>query len=232
MERVQAEHLAGGVHGARDRDRLLAQLDANSGGGGDLVERRGQTAAGRVAEDVDAGASGDDRRYQPVERLSVRSDFDLEVQALADAHDRDAVQADRPGQDHHVAGAGSVRPDRNAVRYQPDTSGVDEDAVRRSPAYHFRVAGHYPDAGPTGRPSDRLGHLPQVLDRQAFLDDIGERQRQRLGAHHGQVVDCAVHRQLADVAAGEFERADHERVGCEGKPVAGDLDHGGVVERT
>ena len=95
VERVQAEHLAGGAHRARDRDRLLAQLDAHAGRGGDLVERRGQAAARRVAQDAHVRAGRDDRGHQPVQRLRVRGDLDLEVQALADAHDGDAVQADR-----------------------------------------------------------------------------------------------------------------------------------------
>jgi hypothetical protein len=84
----------------------------------------------------------------------------------------------------------------------------------------------------TIRTSDRFGDLAQLVDRQPLFDDIGQGQGERLSAHHGQVVHGAIDRQLADVAARELERADHERVGREGQPLTGDLDYGRVVERT
>ena len=56
----------------------------------------------------------------------------------------------------------------------------------------------------------------QVGQRQPLFEDERRRQEQRPGAADGQVVDRAMHRQPADVAAGEEERPDHERVGREG----------------
>ncbi len=73
---------------------------------------------------------------------------------------------------------------------------------------------------------------PQLLERQPLLDDVGERDRDRLGAHHRQVVDRAVDGQLADVPARERERADttNESV-VNASRCAADLDDRGVVER-
>ena len=51
------------------------------------------------------------------------------------------------------------------------------------------------------------------------------------GAGHRQVVDGAVDRQLADRAAGEAERLDHEAVGRHREPGAVDPHRAGVGER-
>ena len=207
------------------------KVDAHPRGRRDLVEGRRQPAARRVAKDADVRTGRHDGRHQPVERLRVRGDLHLEAQALADAHDGDAVQPDRTGEDDGVAGGRPIRADGDARGHEPDAGGVDEETVGRSPIDDLRVAGHDSNAGPSRGPGDRFGDPPQLVDRQAFLDDVGERQRQRLGAHHGQVVDRAVDGQLADVAARELERADDERVGGESEPLAEQVDHGRVVER-
>ena len=62
---------------------------------GDLVQRRGQSAAGGVAQHVDVGAGGEHRRHQAVERRGVATQLGAELEALADAHHGDAVHADR-----------------------------------------------------------------------------------------------------------------------------------------
>ena len=54
-----------------------------------------------------------------------------ELQALAEAQHRDAVEADRAGDDHHVAGSGALGPDVDALGQQADAGGVDEQAVGR-----------------------------------------------------------------------------------------------------
>ena len=102
MVRVQAQHLAGRPHGAGDRDRGLVEHHAHAGGHRDLVERGGEASPRRVAEDVDVGLDVEHGGDQAVERLRVGRDLDLELQAFANAHDRDAVQADRAGQDEGV----------------------------------------------------------------------------------------------------------------------------------
>jgi hypothetical protein len=44
---------------------------------------------------------------------------------------------------------------------------------------------------------------PQVRERQSFLEDERERQDERLGAAHGEVVHRPVDGELPDVTAGE-----------------------------
>ena len=56
----------------------------------------------------------------------------------------------------------------------------------------------------------------QVGQGQPLFEDERGRQEQRSGAADRQVVDRAVHRQPADVAAGEEDRPDHEGIGGEG----------------
>ena len=71
----------------------------------------------------------------------------------------------------------------------------------------------------------------------ALLEDEGRCQVERPCPADGQVVDRAVNRQLADVAAGKEERTDHERIGGDGdprrigSPAAGQADGCLVFER-
>ena len=71
----------------------------------------------------------------------------------------------------------------------------------------------------------RLGHVgddrAQLVDREALLDHERGRQPRRPRALHGEVVDGAVHREVADRAAGEPQRLHDERVGGERQPLAG-----------
>ena len=59
----------------------------------------------------------------------------------------------------------------------------------------------------------RLDDALQVGQREAFLEDEAGRQVQRHRARHRHVVDGAVHRQAADVAAGKEQRRDDVAVG-------------------
>jgi len=58
VHRVEAEQFAGGAHRAGHRQRPFLHLDAHCGGLGDLVEHRGEAAAGGVAQGVHGRAAG------------------------------------------------------------------------------------------------------------------------------------------------------------------------------
>ena len=73
---------------------------------------------------------------------------------------------------------------------------------------------------------DRLDLGPQLVGRQALLEDQREAERERPRAGHREVVDGAVHRELADRAAGEADRLDDEAVGRQREVV----DDAGVGE--
>ena len=66
--------------------------------------------------------------------------------------------------------------------------------------------------------------------RESLLEHERERQRERPRAGDGEVVDGAVHGQLADRAAREADRLDDEAVGGQRQPRTADLDGAGVAE--
>ena len=187
--------------------------------------------ARRVAQDMRIRRGAEHGRRELVERLRVRSDLHFEPESLPDAHDRHAVQADRAREDDGVAGSRVVGGKIDALRQHADPRGVDEDAVRRSPPDDLRVAGDDRDAGGVRGMGGGLRDAAQLVEGEPLLDDVRERQRDRPGAHHREVVDRAVDRELADIATGEFERRDDEGVRRKGQPLATDGEHGGVVQR-
>ena len=146
-----------------------------------------------------------------------------DVEFAAGQHDRDAVVADRAGDQHRVARLCTVAtPSSTGVPDDADAGRVDVAAVGLAALHDLRVAGDDPHAGDvaaalidaaircrsaTGKPSSRIMPTRQVQRRRA-----GDRQ----------VVDGAVDGQVADVAAGEEQRRDHVRVGRERQPRAVD----------
>ena len=74
----------------------LVEVDPDARALGDLVEGRGEAAAGGVAEDVEVGAgSFDEGCDHAVEGSGVGLEGGFELEALADRHDGDAVLGDR-----------------------------------------------------------------------------------------------------------------------------------------
>ena len=71
IQRIEAEELAGGGHHGLHRNRLLVEHHADAGVAGDFVQRRRQAAARRVAQAAQAGAGGQHRGDQAVERRRV-----------------------------------------------------------------------------------------------------------------------------------------------------------------
>jgi hypothetical protein len=84
-----------------------------------------------------------------------------------------------------------------------DAGGADEDAVALALFHDLGVAGDDGHAGLARGGGHRLDDALQVGQRQPFLEDEAGRQVQRHRAHHRHVVDRAVHREAADVAAGK-----------------------------
>ena len=63
-----------------------------------------------------------------------------------------------------------------------------------------------------------------------LFHDEGGGQEQGTRAAHGEIIDGAVDGQLADIAAGEEERRDHERIRREGQARAAGGEDGLIVE--
>ena len=62
--------------------------------------------------------------------------------------------------------------------------------------------------------------LRQFVPGEALFENQADAHVERPRPHHGKIVDRAVHRQAADVAAGEEDRIDHIGIGGKGKPLA------------
>ena len=127
-------------------------------------------------------------------------------------------------------GRTSRAPSCEPARHGADARGVDEELVGAAAPDHLGVAGDDGDAGARRRRARRLDDAAQIGERQALLEDEGERQRQRPRAADGEIVDRAVDRQLADVAAGKEDGRHDVGVGGEGEPLAVALDERRVVE--
>ena len=108
-----------------------------------------------------------------------------------------------------AAGEGAAR-----LVDEPDPGRAQVHAVAVAALHHFGVARHdLPRRRPGRGGRDRLHlGLQQIGRGEALLEHHRERQRERPRACHGEVVDGAVHGQIADRAARKAERPDDEAV--------------------
>ena len=70
----------------------------------------------------------------------------------------------------------------------------------------------------------------QSFEGKAFFDDESGAQIERRGTAHGEIVNRAMDGQRTDIAAGEKQRLDHERIGGESEPRAADFENRLVVQ--
>ena len=89
----------------------------------------------------------------------------------------------------------------------------------------------------TSTPARRLASAMAAISArnasagESFLEDERGRDGERPSARDGEVVDRAVHGELADRTAREAQRVHDEGVGGEGQPFDADSDRRRVVER-
>ena len=144
-QRVDAEHLAGALHRLAHGHRARVDLDADVRCGGDLAQRRAESAARGIAQDVNL-AGGKHCRDQAMQRLRVGEDLAFELQAFALREHRHSVVGDRAAQQDDVAGPRVRRGDVHAFRHEADARSRDEQLVGRPAVDDFRVAGDDRDA--------------------------------------------------------------------------------------
>ena len=168
--------------------------------------------ASRMQRSVWAGLL-EQRVHDRPQRARVGLDVRVELELAAREHDRRAVLADRAGQQDAVAGADRVGREPGARVALADAGGADVHAVGRAALHDLGVAAHDLHLGRLRGRRDRLHLGLQVVGGEALLEDQRERERARARARHGEVVHGAVHGEVADRAAREAERLDHERVG-------------------
>jgi hypothetical protein len=125
------------------------------------------------------------------------------------------VIADRAREEDAVAGLRTAEGRAHA----PDAGGGDEQAVGATALDHLGVAGDDSDTGRLGCARHRPRDAAEIIQWETLLDHEACAEPHRLGPCHGEVVDGSVDGQLADVAAREEERLDHERIGGEREPV-------------
>lgn len=232
VERVDAQQLAGPAYGGPYGHRVLLDHDGDAGGAGDLVQNRRHAAPGRVPQAPHLSAhGGQEGGDQAVERGGVRRHVGLDVQLAPGQHDRDAVLADRAGHEDGVAGPGVRDTERRIPLQQSDPGRGDVAAVGLAALHHLGVPGHDRHLRRRGGPRHRRADPPQVLDREALLQDETGRQVQRPGPAHRKVVHGAVDGEVADVAAGEEQRGDHVGVGREREPRAARGEDRAVLQR-
>ena len=160
----------------------------------------------------------------------VRFDRGLQLELAAGEHDRHAVRAHRPRDQHSVPGPQPARGQRRSWVDEPDAGGADVHAVRPAVLDDLRVARDHLHAGRRRGAGHRLRLGAQLHGRQALLEHQRERQRERSGARDCQVVDGPVDRQLADRAAREAQRPDHEAVGRDGERGVAHRQRAGILQ--
>ncbi len=141
VERIEAEQLAGAAHLGLQRDRRLVERDAHAGGRRDLVQRAREPAArGSRMQRILGQTSSIARTSVVSSALSLSMEVSSSMPSRCE-QDRDAVIAERAGDDHGVAGA-RIRDRERAIRRQhADAGRGDEDLIALAALDDLRVAG-------------------------------------------------------------------------------------------
>jgi hypothetical protein len=229
LERVQAKNLTGGTDVFAYGDELLLDVDGKAGSFGDFIEHAGQAAAGDVAQAVDFDAGAEKLEDGFGESGGIAFNGALERQAFADGHDRHSVAAEVAVDQDGVAGLDALGRDFERVLDDAYPGGVDEEAVAFAFVHDLGVAGDDLHAGLLRCLLHRGDELPQGFHGQALLNDEARTEVEGSRAGHRKVVHRAVHSQGAEVATGKEQRAHDVGIGGEGEPLAGDVEHAGVV---
>jgi hydrogenase expression/formation protein HypD len=164
------------------------------------------------------------------QRLGVAAYVGLDVEVTAGQQDRDPVVADGPRQQHLVAGPHQLRRQGDVLLEHTHTGGDDVHGVALAALDHLGVAGDDGDPRDAGGPGHGGDLRFEDLGAQPLLEHEGRGERDRSRPGHGEVVDGAVHRQLADRAPGEADRADDEGVGGERQASTAHRHQAGVGE--
>ena len=183
---------------------MLVQHDGEIGITGQLVADRPDAAPRRIAQPPRRGSGREQALDQVVQRRGVGDDVGVEREIAAGEHHRDAVVGDGARHEDDVAGL-DPRPARQLPTGgdEPDSRRRDVHAVGGAPVDDLGVAGHDGDAGRAAASAMSATIVAQRLDREALLEHECRRERSGSGAHHREVVDRAVDREVTDRSAGE-----------------------------
>src|SRR5664279_1895935 len=171
VQGIETEQFTGPENFRQDRYGGFVEPHPHGGLVADLVERRRQTAAGRIAQYADGRHGGHHVGDQAVERRGIRHDGGFEFEAGPVRHDGDAVIAHAAGDQDCIAGARALARNFNAGRHHADAGGVDEEAVGLAALDHLGVAGDDRDAGGARGCAHRTGDALEIGERKALFDD-------------------------------------------------------------
>ena len=232
VDRVDAEHVAGAedlwLHG----QRLLVEDDADTGGLRQLVAHGAESAPGGVAHPPRARCRGQQRLDHLGDRCGVGDDVvGLDGEVAAGEHHGHPVVTQGPGEHQPVSGPDQVGAQLTAGRDHADPGRGDVQPVGRSLRDHLRVTGDDLHAGRVGRCLHVGDDRPEPVDHEPLLDHERRREPLRPRPADREVVDGAVHREVADGPARELDGLHHERVGGEGQALLrGQREHRAVPE--
>lgn len=165
-----------------------------------------------------------------VERCGIAFDRARKRQALALAHDGDAVVAQRTRYQDDIAGLAVCAAERHARRHLAHAGGIDIDAVGPAALDHLSVARDYGHARLARRLGHRLHNLAELIHGIALFKDKAARQVAHVGARGRDIVNGSAHGEAADVATGEELRRDYKAVGRHGDaPARGQRGDAGIV---
>ena len=229
VERFEAEDFAGAADEFGDGHGGFVDGQGELGGLGDFHEGGGETAAGEIAQAVELEAGGEEGLHGGNERGAVALDGAFEGEVRACRHNGHTVTAEVAAEEDRIAGANGSGRDREGVLNEPNARGGDVESVALAAFDDLGVAGDDGDAG-GGRGLAHGGDdALEGFGGQTLFENEGGAEPERAGAAHAEIVDGAVDGELADVAAGEEERADDVGIGGECEAGAGGGEDGAVV---
>ena len=207
-QRVEPEDLARAAHGVAHRDGALVDLDADALARRDLDQGGGDPAARGVAHGVDARAAPRARRPRARGAAPCRS-RSRPSNSSPSRCERMATPWSPIGPESSTTSPGrTLRDDRSTpggTMPMPEVLMKILSPLPRPTTFVSPVTIRTPARSAACRADSTTRR--RSPSGQPLLEDEGERQRERLRAADGEVVHRAVHGQLADVAAGEEDRA-------------------------
>ncbi len=123
----------------------------------------------------------------------------------------------------------AARAKSDPLRHDADTARVDVAAVSLTSRHDFRIARHDVYAGSRRRVSHRRNDPCQFIHREAFLENECSAEPFRFGSDHRQIVDRAMHGQLADVPSRKEPRLNDERIGAKGDTLLAQCHNTGIA---
>ena len=166
-----------------------------------------------------AGAAASNVAIRSMEGRTIACDRRLQSKIAACSENSRPVVAEQAVDQNHVARPGAMGAEVDILADRADAGRRDEHLVARGLVHDFGVARDDLNPGLMRGAGHRTRNLPDELDRQPFLDDdrTGEIERHR--APDREIIHGSTDGELSDIAAGEDQGIDDERIGGESQAI-------------